>query len=156
VMLARQDYLNAPNRDGKRGVKSGAVRNILWLVEGEGYPPSVWRDFDMGQFNALRKVQPGTTRAVQFFRENIDTVVPREVVQALLHDQLDPLKRLRKNQGARGVLEPQGIALLSGSFGRKVLKALGRDEIPNDAFLAIAPRNDIERKTLIDLGAISG
>lgn len=155
VMLARMDYLNAPNRDGKRGVKSDAVRNILWLVEGAAYPPSVWRDFDMGQFNSLRKVQPGTTRAADFFRANIDKVVPREVVQALLHDQLDPLKRLRKNQGARGVLEPEGIALLSGSFGRKVLQALGRPEIANDAFLAIVPRNDAERRTLVDLGAIT-
>ncbi|MEP5154978.1 NaeI family type II restriction endonuclease [Planktotalea sp.] len=154
VMLARQEYLNAPNRDGKRGVKSGAVRNILWLVEGADYPPSVWRDFDMAQFNELRKLQPGTLRAATFFRNNIDTVVPREVVQALLHDQLDPLKRLRKNQGARGVLEPKGIALLSGSFGRKVLNALGRAEIANDAFLAITPRTDDERRALIELGAI--
>ena len=156
VMLARQAYLNAPNRDGKRGVKSGAVRHILWLVEGAPYPPSVWRDFDMGQFNRLRKVQPGTARAVKFFSANIDKVVPREVVQALLFDQLDPLKQLRKNQGARGVLEPKGIALLSGSFGRKVLRALGRPEIPNDAFLAIVPKDEHERRILITLGAISG
>ncbi|MEO9697626.1 MAG: NaeI family type II restriction endonuclease [Tateyamaria sp.] len=155
VMLARMDYLNAPNRDGKRGVKSDAVRNILWLVEGAPYPTSVWRDFDMGHFNRLRKVQPGTTRAADFFRSNIDKVVPREVVQALLHDQLDPLKRLRKNQGARGVLEPEGIALLSGSFGRKVLHALGRPEIPNDAFLAITARTEEDRQTLLSLNAIS-
>lgn len=109
----------------------------------------------MGQFNSLRKVQPGTQRAADFFRANIDKIVPREVVQALLHDQLDPLKRLRKNQGARGVLEPEGIALLSGSFGRKVLKALGRPEIANDEFLAIVPRNGDDRRTLISLGAIS-
>lgn len=155
IMLARKEYLNAPNRDGKRGVKSGAVRNILWLVEGAPYPPSVWRKFDMAKFNSLRKVQPGTKRAANFFRANIDTVVPREVVQALLHDQLDPLKRLRKNQGARGVLEPEGIALLSGSFGRKVLKALGRNEIANDEFLSIKPRTDDERIMLVELGAIS-
>lgn len=155
VMLARMQYLNAPNRDGKRGVKSGSVRNILWLVEGAQYPPSVWRNFDMLQFNSLRKVQPGTKRAADFFRANIDKVVPREVIQSLLHDQLDPLKRLRKNQGARGVLEPEGIALLSGSFGRKVLKALGRPEIGNDEFLAIVPRNENELQTLIDLDALS-
>jgi len=154
LMLARQDYLNAPNRDGKRGVKSQAVENVLWLVDGAPYPPSVWRRFDMQSFTLLRKVHPGTVRAAQFFRENLDVVVPRDVVQALLFDQRDPLKRLRQNQGAREQLAPEGIALLSGPYGRKVLRALNRPEIAADEFLAITPADLLERQTLIELGAI--
>ena len=154
LMNARQDYLNAPNRDGKRGVKSQAVENVLWLVDAARYPPSVWRQFDMASFNQLRKLHPGTVRATQFFRENLDIVVPRDVVQALLFDQRDPLKRLRQNQGAREQLAPEGIALLSGSYGRKVLRALGRPEIGADEFLAIMPKDLLERQIMIDLGAI--
>lgn len=154
LMIARQSYLNAPNRDGKRGVKSQALRHVLWLVEGAPYPPSVWRGFDMALFNRLRQMHPGTARAVAFFRATQDREVPREVVQALLHDQLDPLKRLRRNQGARGVLEAQGIALLSGSFGRRVLRALDRPEIAPDAFIAIAPRSPAERDLMLRLGAL--
>ena len=154
VMLAREIYLNAPNRDGKRGVKSAAVANVLWLVEGAKFPLSVWRAFDMVEFTNLRKIQPGTTRAAGFFRNNIDVLVPREVVQALLFDQLDPLKRLRKNQGARGVLASEGIALLSGVYGNRVLKALGRETLAGDQFLAIVPKNSDEREILISLDAI--
>jgi hypothetical protein len=154
VMLAREQYLNAPNRDGKRGVKSGAVENVLWLVEGAGFPPSVWRAFDMAAFRELRKVQPGTARASEFFRQNLEKPVPREVVEALLFDQDDPMKRLRKNQGARGVLGPEGIALLSDTFGNGLLQELGRGKLPPRTFMAIIPRNEFERKRLVDLGAI--
>lgn len=155
LMMARQAYLNAPNRDGKRGVKSSALAHVLWLVDGAPYPPSVWARFDMEAFAKLRKVQPGTERAAQFFRNTLDVVVPREVVQALLFDQRDPLKRLRQNQGARELLQPEGIALLSGSYGRKVLRALGRPEIAPDEFLAITPKDLLERQILIDLGALN-
>jgi hypothetical protein len=154
VLLARQSYLNAPNRDGKRGVKSGAVANVLWLVEGSEYQPSVWRGFDMAQFRQLRNVQPGTTRAAEFFRQNLDIPVPREIVEALLFDQDDPMKRLRKNQGARGVLGPEGIALLSDTFGNGLLQELGRGKLPPRTFMAIKPRSPEERQKLLAIGAI--
>ena len=154
VLIAREEYLNAPNRDGKRGVKSGAVENVLWLVEGADYPPSVWRAFDMASFRALREVQPGTARAAEFFRQNLDKPVPREVVEALLFDQDDPMKRLRKNQGARGVLGPEGIALLSDTFGNGLLEELGRGRLPPRTFMAIQPRNDEERQKLQAIDAI--
>ncbi|MEO9491099.1 MAG: NaeI family type II restriction endonuclease [Anderseniella sp.] len=154
VMLARQTYLNAPNRDGKRGVKSGAVAHVLWLVEGSGYPPSVWRAFDMAEFRELRNLQPGAIRAAEFFRRNLGKIVPREVAVALLFDQLDPMKRIRGNQGARDVLKPEGIAVLSGPYGNRVLENLGRDRIDSDAFISIKPTNEAERTILEDEGAI--
>lgn len=154
LLLARDAYLNAPNRDGKRGVKSGAVAHVLWLVEGAPYPPSVWRSFDMGMFRALREMQPGTARAAEFFRRNIGIEVPRAVTEALLFDQKDPMKRLRGNQGARDMLKPEGIALLSGAFGQTVLRALGRPQIASDAFIAITPATEREREILLAKGAI--
>lgn len=154
VMLARKEYLNAPNRDGKRGVKSGAVENVLWLVEGARYPMSVWREFDMAAFRELRKMQPGTVRAAEFFRQNLSKPVPREVIEALLFDQDDPMKRLRKNQGARGVLGPEGIALLSDTFGNGLLDELRRERLPPRTFMAIVPKDSFERERLLSIGAI--
>ena len=155
VMLARQAYLNAPNRDGKRGVRSAAVENVLWLVEGESYPPSVWINFDMARFRHLREQLHGTARAAEFFRQNVEKVVPREVVEALLFDQKDPMKRVRGNQGARDLLREEGIALLSGTYGNRVLESLGRPRLSQDEFMAIAPRDHNERDLLEALEAIA-
>ncbi|MEM8793410.1 MAG: NaeI family type II restriction endonuclease [Pseudomonadota bacterium] len=154
LLLARDEYLNAPNRDGKRGVRSGAVAHVLWLVEGESYPPSVWRAFDMDAFRKLRTVQPGTARAAEFFRQNAEKVVPREVVEALLFDQKDPMKRVRGNQGARDILKFEGFALLSGSYGNRVLTELGRVRLSGDEFIAIRARSQEERQLLEAEGAI--
>ena len=154
VMLARAEYLNAPNRDGKRGVRSQAVQHVLWLADGVGYPPSVWRAFDMAEFRALREVQPGAKRAAEFFRLNLEKPVPREVVEALLFDQDDPMKRLRKNQGARGLLGPEGIELLSDTYGNGLLVQLGRPKLPPRTFMAIAPRTAEERDKIAEFGAI--
>lgn len=155
LMLARQEYLNAPNRDGKRGVNAAAVANVLWLVEGARYPESVWRGFDMAQFRELRERLSGTKRAAEFFRQNLGRVVPREVIEALLYDQKDPMKRLRGNQGARDVLRTEGIALLSDFYGNRVLERLDRPALTGDSFIAIKPNSEVEKKVLIQEGTIA-
>lgn len=154
ILIAREEYLNAPNRDGKRGVKSGAVENVLWVVEGADYPLSVWRAFDMAAFRSLREVQPGTVRAAEFFRQNLQKIVPREVVEALLFDQKDPMKRLRGNQGARDILRAEGIALLSGVYGNRVLDQLRLPRLSGDEFIAIEPEKEEERRILRTENAI--
>lgn len=88
----------------------------------------------MAAFRERRKVQPGTARASEFFRQNLEKPVPREVVEALLFYKDDPMKRLRKNQGAQGVLGPKGIALLSDNFGKGLLPELGRGKLPPENF----------------------
>ena len=44
LILARDEYLNRPNRDGKRSVKSSAFSDILWLVERQPLPESRWTE----------------------------------------------------------------------------------------------------------------
>lgn len=154
LLLARQEYLNAPNRDGKRGVRSAAVANVLWLVEGARYPASVWRGFDMAEFREMRDRLSGTKRAAEFFRKNLGRIVPREVVEALLYDQKDPMKRLRGNQGARDVLRKEGIALLSDIYGNRILASLNMPILRGDSFMAVEPCNDQQREILLLEGAI--
>ena len=100
LVLAKEAYLNKPNRDRKRSISELGRRNIMWLVEDQAYPPSRWDGLDMQRFRELREIKGGTKRASQFFRENVGRIVHRSIVQTLLHDQLDFMKRIRNNGGA--------------------------------------------------------
>lgn len=157
VMLARDSYLNAPNRDGKRGVSAAAIADVLWIVEGAKYPESVWLPFDMTAFRDLRDNIPfGTKRMAEFFRQNLEQPIHRSVVQALLYDQYDYMKRVRGNGGARDLLRTEGIAVLSGVYDNAILEQLGRNRLSREEVIAIAPRTDVEHARMIELGLIDG
>jgi hypothetical protein len=136
LMIARPEYLNpGANRDQKRSVSEVGKRNILWLVEGVPYPASSWDGIDMARFRVLRRVKGGSNRAAMFFRENLDRIVHRQIVQALMFDQQDYMRRTRggKNKdGARAILAREGIMLWSGAYDRltaaKHGKTLGRED----------------------------
>lgn len=139
ILMARRSYLTAPNRDGKRGVSSAGFRHILWLVQGEQYPRSPWAELDMERFRELRRMKGGTKRAAAFFRENQKKPTHRSVVQALLFDQRDYMKRLRGNGGARDVLRKEQIALLSGTYDRALIQELRLPSTRADEFIAVKP-----------------
>lgn len=154
LMLARHEYLGAPNRDGKRGVLSSAYPNILWLAAGAEWPKSRWFGLDMGRFRELRRIKIGKFRAAEFFIENERRVTHRNVLVALLFDQKDPMKRLRANGGAPDVLAPQGIALLSGRYNGPLAKKLGFD-LTVDEFVAIKPDTFAELSELRAAGELA-
>jgi hypothetical protein len=136
LMMARDAYLNAPNRDGKRSVSENGKRNIMWLVEGEPYPASSWDGIDMARFRELRKIMGGTKRAAAFFRENLNRRVHRSLIQTLLYDQRDYMKRVRGNGGARDLLNREAIVLLSGTYDGKQARKHGFD-LSQDEFVAL-------------------
>jgi Restriction endonuclease NaeI len=142
LVFARGAYLGAKNRDGKRSFNSKGMHNILWLVEGKNLPPSRWREIDMERFRELRRIEGGNNRVVKFFRENLDKRIHRTIVQTLLHDQQDYMKRLRGNGGARDPLKREGIALLSGKYDRVHLRNLGFPSVSYDEFIAIKYSRD--------------
>jgi Restriction endonuclease NaeI len=134
IIVARDAYLTNEkgNRDAKRQISAGGKKHIMWLVEDVPYPESTWDGIDMCRFNELRKIKGGKKRAAQFFRENIGRKVHRSIVESLLHDQRDFMKRVRGNGGARDDLEKEGIVVLSGVYDAKEAKrrkiSLERDE----------------------------
>jgi hypothetical protein len=135
LFFAREKYLTASqNRDGKKAVSASGQQNILWLLEAAPYPRSRWLNLDMERFRELRKVKGGNIRLAQFLRENLDLPIHRSVIQALLFDQKDYMKRVRGNGGARDDLAREGIAVFSGHYDRtaidaRKLPATGPDEI---------------------------
>lgn len=137
LIVARDAYLTKPNRDMKRGVSSTAFEHILWLVEAAPMPPSHWQGIDMNEFRELRKMRGGSKRAAAFFTRHLRQPIHRSVVQALLFDQDDYMKRLRGNLGARDILRTQGIALLSGFYDKDLLRELGVTGLAPDEMISV-------------------
>lgn len=155
MIVAKVDYLSAPNRDSKRGITALGRRNILWILKDEPLPLSKWSGIDMARFREVRMIQPGAHRAAAFFRENLRKAVHRSIVRSLLHDQEDYMKRLRENGGARDILRPEGIGLISGTFGMLAVQELGFPALGSDEWLAIKAITQTEvevlrRHSLID------
>lgn len=145
LILARDEYLGAANRDSKRRINSTAFENIFWLANATPWPSNRWAGLDMVRFRELRQLRGGAKRAAAFFRENLRRPIHRTIVLALLHDQLDAMKRLRKNAGAKNLLRPEGIALISGNYFNHVLESIGLPRIGNDEYIAIDPKTAAER-----------
>ncbi|HEY5363957.1 MAG TPA: NaeI family type II restriction endonuclease [Aestuariivirga sp.] len=139
LIVARDAYLGAKegNRDGKRAITSMGMKHILWLVEGKALPPSRWNGIDLGRFRDLRKVKGGTKRTAMFFSENVGKPMHRIILQTLLFDQRDYMKRLRGNGGARDELREQSLELLSSKYDRKKLMAAGYKIESPEYFLAV-------------------
>ncbi len=137
LMLARRAYLGAENRDKKRQVTVAGRKNIMWLIDDQPFPQSAWAGLDMARFRELRSLKPGALRAATFFEENIDMIVNRRVVQSLLFDQRDYMKRLRGNGGARDLLAPKGIELLSGMYDQDALLRRCISGVEKDDMIAV-------------------
>jgi hypothetical protein len=147
LMVTRDGYLGKPNRDGKRGILTPAYANILWVAPAIDWPPNRWREIDMARFRELRNIRGGSRRAATFFAENQRKIIHRKVVQALLHDQDDPMKRLRGNHGARDLLAPTGVALLSGTRDGPLLRTFGY-ELTGQEFMAVSAQTADEAERL--------
>lgn len=139
LIKARSAYLNAANQDKKRSVSAPAFAHILWIINGADYPANFWSGLDMLRFRELRKIKGGTKRAAIFFRENLGKVVHRSVLQALLFDQKDYMKRVRGNGGARDLFKAEGLELLSGASHAHVIASYGINSIGRDSFIAVDP-----------------
>jgi hypothetical protein len=156
LIVARPEYLGSDNRDRKRSVVDAGFQHILWIVVDHSFPPSRFAALDMTRFRELRKVKGGSTRTEMFFEENLRKPIHRTVVFALLHDQDDPMKRVRGNSGARDKLRPKRIALLSGRGDAALIQALKLPATSPSEFIAIKPITPEEDKLIDVAGKWSG
>jgi hypothetical protein len=159
LIIAKIEYLHGGkgNRDTKRGVSKTGFENILWLVNDKPFPPSRFAGLDMDRFRDLRKTLFGNDRAAQFWRENLRRVVHRDVMETLLFDQLDYMKRLRANGGAPDTLAAEGIAIIIGTYlkGRTLAAALGFPDLKSDEIVGVAPRSEAEWNVMRAAGVIT-
>jgi Restriction endonuclease NaeI len=136
LMIAKLEYLNKGNRDAKRSVSARAFANILWILKDQSLPESRFLGLNMARFRELRKMRGGSKRAANFFRENLERVVHRSVIRALLFDQDDYMKRIRWNGGAKDILVNENIAILSGAYAKAAIAGLGLPTCRSDEFIA--------------------
>lgn len=160
LIVAKLEYLHAGkgNRDTKRGVSTSGFANILWLVADEPFPPSRFSGLDMDRFRELRRdYKQGNPRAAQFWRENLRHVVHRDVMQALLFDQYDFMKRLRANGGAPDTLRHENIAIFIGTYvpDRVLASKLGVGTLARDEIVGVEARTKGEWELMKAAGVIS-
>lgn len=88
-----------------------------------------------------------SARLAALFEQHQGVTVPRTQVQQV-GSQLDPLKRLRRNGGARDILDRKGIALLWGKGDRGAIVTLGLGPVLDDEFISYTPQTKAELSML--------
>ena len=158
LIVAKEIYLHGGkgNRDTKKGVKKEGFANILWIVNGAPFRQSRFMGLNMDRFRELRKTLAGNERVAQFCRENLRHVVHRDVMQGLLFDQYDYMKRLRVNGGAPDILQHEKTAILIGTYvtDRTVARDLGFPDLKRDEIVAVKAQSPQEEDTMRKAGLI--
>lgn len=154
IGILHDGYLRqGENRDTKRGLAASHFSDIWWLLWQHPYPVNFWQLMTAPQRQALITAGGGTSRIAALFELVQRRPISRMQVQALAQ-QHDYMKRIRRNGGARDVLAPKGIALLSGAYDQSLINALGLGIVTSEEFISVSPANDVEYRLLKTAGHI--
>lgn len=152
VIICRPENLTTGgNRDQKLQVSAYGRDQAVWLAKEAPYPRNIWQGFDPQLLALINSHKGGARRVAELFRNLQNTPIPRSAIAAIAA-QLDPLKRVRANGGARDILRAEGIAILWGSYDRALISALGLPRLLSDEFVSLTPVNGDQRKLLQSAG----
>jgi hypothetical protein len=132
------EQLGAKNRDGKRTIRAEFHEEIRWIVLDSPYPENFLAKLDRKLLDKIRTRRSGQQR-VNFLLENIPgTIIPRHAITSVAN-QKDPLRRLRKNGGARSPFWKKGLLVLSGKFmaDKRVAEAVCGVRLEPDQFMSL-------------------
>jgi hypothetical protein len=139
LIVIRPEILNlGRNRDGKTTIRKADLKHVHWILQNEPYPPNFWLGLEPHVRNAIVSPRGGTDRVAMLFRLCQSVPISRKIIVALAQ-QDDPMKRLRKNGGARDQLEVEGLVILSGKTQRKKIADLGLPFCRPDEFISCVP-----------------
>jgi hypothetical protein len=110
------------NRDRKATLNQEGRDAIVWLFDHAPLPPNVLLQLDRELVDKIMALRSGVKRVNELFRVALGMRVGRGVV-ATVGEQVDYMKRVRYNGGARGYLQPEGIIVL-GQYQSHVALAL--------------------------------
>jgi hypothetical protein len=136
LIVVRPEILNlGRNRDGKTTIKKADLVNAHWMLQNAPYPPNFWLKLDPEVRQAIVTPRGGTDRVAMLFRLCQRIPISRKIVVALAQ-QDDPMKRLRKNGGARDQLEAERIVILSGATKKRRIAELALPHCRPDEFIS--------------------
>jgi hypothetical protein len=139
LVVIRDEILNlGKNRDRKRTISRVGLEQIHWLLRDSPYPPNFWENVDAPTMNEITRPRGGSGRVAELFRRFQGTPINRKLV-AGLGQQVDPLRRIRRNGGARDILAPEGVAILWGKKDRYLIHHFCLTECRDDEFISFKP-----------------
>jgi len=153
LIRTRPEHLDTAGvADGCSQLTTNGLEHTYWLLRDHPYPPNFWLALDANQ---VRFINQSRCSPSERLRRLFSTVLRKPISRKTVSDvarQLDPMKRLRKNGGARDALLRDGIALLSGRRHGEVIAKLGLLSCRPDEFISLRIESEIERKILTDTG----
>ncbi|WNG88492.1 NaeI family type II restriction endonuclease [Mycobacterium sp. ITM-2016-00317] len=133
LVRALPDLLNiGNNRDSKKTLSAVGRGCVVWLHRNHPMPPNILLQLPEAEVAGIFALRSGQQRVNELFRRAAGRLVSRAAVETVAQ-QLDPMKRVRTNGGARQLLAPEGIAIFGGDFTwqREAAEALGLP-VPSD------------------------
>lgn len=136
LIVIRREILNLGlNRDAKTTIKKSELSNVHWMLKEAPYPRNFWLGLDPDVRRAIVSPRGGSDRVAMLFRLCQGIPISRKIVIALAQ-QDDPMKRLRKNGGARDQLAKEKIVILSGKTQKRKIADLGLPFCRPDHFVS--------------------
>lgn len=138
LIAARPEYLNeGKNRDLKRTISLLGRNHIRWIFRNEAYPANFWAAITPADANYITEMNvSGTERIRRLFMTLAGRPVPRRIVESVAQ-QKDFMKRIRKNGGARDLLQRDGYRLLSSARDSAEIKSRGLPACASDEFICV-------------------
>lgn len=153
LVRARQQYLRtSQNRDAKTSFSAAGTANIWWLVSDFDYTPNFWSRIEEPLRDQIMSAGKASKRLAALFEHCLGIPVSRVQVAAIAA-QDDFMKRLRRNNGARDLLAPKGIAILYSETDRDLMVRLGL-KFGYREFVSCRPSNPEQEHWLREAGKI--
>jgi hypothetical protein len=112
IVRITPDRLNTGgNRDRKATLNQQGRADINWLFDHAPLQPNVLLQLDRAKVDRIMSLTSGVKKVNELFRVAQRMRVGRAVV-ATVGEQVDYMRRIRYNGGARGYLQPEGIVIL--------------------------------------------
>jgi hypothetical protein len=154
LIVAESKYLNpGMNKDRKRTISAFGMQNIWWILRDMPYPPNFWEALPLESRHAIMAPAGGARRLAELFERVQGRPIARSTV-ADICQQDDPMKRIRRNGGARDFLAQKGIAILYAGYDRELVQKLGLPDLKKDEFISHKPISEEQRILLKIAGHI--
>jgi len=125
VRVTPERLRTSGNRDAKTSLNQEGREAITWLFDRAPLPPNVFLQLDTTKVQKIMALKSGVKRVDELFRVAQGMRIGRAAV-ATAGEQVDYMRRVRYNGGARGNLRPEGIIIFGQYHNHAdVARALG-------------------------------